>query len=125
MIFQTGVSKGEKLLEIGTGTGYQAAVLAEMGVKVFTIEIDGSAVQTADGVLVRLGYKMDKRLKRALGAGDALQRYRAIRRQFPQREPITLYWGNGQRGLGEKSPFKAIIVAASIPHLRHVWHLAA
>jgi protein-L-isoaspartate O-methyltransferase len=125
MIFQTGVSKGEKLLEIGTGTGYQAAVLAEMGVKVFTIEIDGSAVQTADKVLIGLGYKMDKRLKRARGTKDALQRYRAIRRQFPQREPITLYWGNGQRGLGEKSPFKAIIVAASIPHLRHVWHLAA
>lgn len=124
MIFQTGVSKGERLLEIGTGTGYQAAVLAEMGVKVFTIEIDGSAVQTADRVLVRLGYKMDRRPKRTPGAEDALQRYRAIRRQFPQREPITLYWGNGQRGLADRSPFKAIIVAASIPHLRHVWQLA-
>ncbi|MGA2640867.1 MAG: protein-L-isoaspartate O-methyltransferase [Spirochaetia bacterium] len=124
MIFQTGVSKGDKLLEIGTGTGYQAAVLAEMGVKVFTIEIDGSAVQTADGVLVRLGYKMDKRLKHGRGRGDALRRYRAIRGQFPQREPITLFWGNGQRGLAEKSPFKAIIVAASVSHLRHVWHLA-
>ena len=124
MIFQTGVSKGEKLLEIGTGTGYQAAVLAEMGVKVFTIEIEGSAVQTAGKVLVSLGYKMDKRLK-ARGRGDALKRYRAIRIQFPQRAPITLYWGNGQRGLGEKSPFKAIIVAASVPHLRNVWHLAS
>jgi protein-L-isoaspartate(D-aspartate) O-methyltransferase len=125
MIFQTGVSKGEKLLEIGTGTGYQAAVLAEMGVKVFTVEIDGSAVQAADRVLVRLGYKMDKRLKRAGGAGEALQRYQAIRRHFPQREPITLYWGNGHRGLAERSPFNAIIVAASIPHLGHVQHLAA
>ncbi|MGA2973797.1 MAG: protein-L-isoaspartate O-methyltransferase [Spirochaetia bacterium] len=125
MIFQSGITKGEKLLEIGTGTGYQAAVLAEMGVKVFTIEIDGSAVHTADKVLVGLGYKMDKRLKHVRGTSDALQRYRAVRRQFPQREPITLYWGNGQRGLAGKSPFKAIIVAASIPHLRNVWHLVA
>jgi protein-L-isoaspartate(D-aspartate) O-methyltransferase len=125
MIFQTGVSKGEKLLEIGTGTGYQAAVLAEMGVKVFTIEIDGSAVHAADRVLVRLGYKVDKRLERARGLGDALERFRAIRRHFPRRGPITLYWGNGQKGLAEESPFKAIIVAASIPDLRHVGHLAA
>jgi protein-L-isoaspartate(D-aspartate) O-methyltransferase len=125
MIFQTGVSKGDKLLEIGTGTGYQAAVLAEMGVKVFTIEIDGSTVHTADRVFVRLGYKMDKQLKRAGCRGDAVQRYRAIRGQFPRREPITLFWGNGQRGFGEKSPFHAIIVAASVPHLRHVWQLAA
>jgi protein-L-isoaspartate(D-aspartate) O-methyltransferase len=125
MIFQSGVSKGERLLEIGTGTGYQAAVLAEMGVKVFTIEIDGSAVQTANRILVRLGYKMDKHLKHARGAGDALKRYEAIRKQFPQREPIALYWGNGQRGLEERSPFKAIIVAASILHLKHLWHLAA
>ena len=124
MIFQTGVSKGDKLLEIGTGTGYQAAVLAEMGVKVFTIEIDGSAVHAADSVLIRLGYKSDKRLKGTRGRGDALQRYRAIRAQFPLREPITLFMGNGQRGLAEKSPFKAIIVAVSVPHLRHVWHLA-
>ena len=71
MIFQSGVSKGEQLLEIGTGTGYQAAVLAEMGVKVYTIEIDGSAVQTAGRILVRLGYKMDKRLKDARGASLA------------------------------------------------------
>lgn len=125
MIFQTGVAKGEKLLEIGTGTGYQAAVLAEMGVKVFTIEIDGSAVRTADRVLVRLGYKMDRRLGHTRDAAQAFEHYRAIRRQFRQREPITLYWGNGQEGLAERSPFKAIIVAASIPHLRHVWHLAA
>ena len=123
VIFQTGVARGDRLLEIGTGTGYQAAVLAEMGVKVFTIEIDGPAVETADRVLVRLGYKMEKRLTYSHRRLDSLRRYGAIRRVFPQREPITLYYGNGQEGLAEKSPFKAIIVAASVPHVREVWHL--
>jgi protein-L-isoaspartate(D-aspartate) O-methyltransferase len=123
MIFQTGVSKGQRLLEIGTGTGYQAAVLAEMGVKVFTIEIDGSAVEAADRVLIKLGYKRDRRRESSRGREEALQRYGALRRLFPQREPIALYHGNGQTGLAEESPFSAIIVAASIPNLRHVWHL--
>jgi hypothetical protein len=55
---------------------------------------------------------------------DGLDRSLHIRRLFPHREPITLYYGNGREGLVEKSPFKAIIVAASIPHVREVWHLA-
>jgi protein-L-isoaspartate(D-aspartate) O-methyltransferase len=124
MIFQTGIARGDRLLEIGTGTGYQAAVLAEMGVKVFTIEIDGRAVETADRVLVRLGYKMEKRLTYSRCREDSLRRSSAIRRLFPQREPITLYYGNGLEGLAEKSPFKAIIVAASISQVKEVWHLA-
>jgi protein-L-isoaspartate(D-aspartate) O-methyltransferase len=125
MIFHTGVSKGQKLLEIGTGTGYQAAVLSEMGVRVFTVEIDGSAVEAADKVLVRLGYKMDKRLKYSRSTYEAMERYRALRRLFPRREPIRLYHGNGRSGLPDKRPFDAIIIPASIPHLKRVWHLTA
>ena len=125
MIFHSGVSKGDRLLEVGTGTGYEAAVLAEMGVKVSTIEIDRSAAEAANRVLVQLGYKVDKRSIRARSGNESMKRYLAIRKSFPQRGQIELFWGNGQDGLAEKSPFNGIIVAASIPHLKHVVHLSA
>jgi protein-L-isoaspartate(D-aspartate) O-methyltransferase len=114
MILQAGVAKGDRVLEIGTGTGYQAAVLAEMGVKVCTVEIDRPVAETANRVLAQLGYKIDKRSK----AGR--KRYLEIRSYFPRREPIEQFWGNGRNGLAERSPFDGIIVAASVPHLQHV-----
>lgn len=48
---------GDKVLEIGTGTGYSAAVLAEIVGEVYTIEIEKKLAQTADARLKRLGYK--------------------------------------------------------------------
>ncbi len=125
MISLAGVSKGDRLLEIGTGTGYQAAVLAEMGVNVCTIEIDRSVADVANGILVRLGYKVDKRLKRAQNKRECVRRYLSIRRHFPHRGRIELFAGNGQEGLVEKCPFDGIIVAASVPHLSNIWHLTA
>jgi len=51
------VKPGDKVLEIGTGSGYQAAVLAEMGVEVFTIEIVSELGLQAEKLLGELGYK--------------------------------------------------------------------
>ena len=39
MIFHCGAERGQRLLEIGTGTGYEAAMLSEMGVRVFSVEM--------------------------------------------------------------------------------------
>ncbi|MBW2720517.1 MAG: protein-L-isoaspartate O-methyltransferase, partial [Deltaproteobacteria bacterium] len=51
-----GVKPGDTVLEVGTGSGYQAAVLAEMGVKVFSIEIVESLAKEANALLSDLGY---------------------------------------------------------------------
>jgi protein-L-isoaspartate(D-aspartate) O-methyltransferase len=50
------VGSGDAVLEIGTGSGYQAAVLAEMGVEVYTVEIRQKLCQRADELLAELGY---------------------------------------------------------------------
>jgi len=120
MIYYAGVKKGDKVLEIGTGTGYQAAVLAEMGIKVFSIEIDKKIVQTANKILIDLGYKIDEQLKDKEKAKQMRKRYHHIRAQFPIRGKIKLFCGNGQLGLKEYAPFKAIIIAASLSHLKHL-----
>jgi len=54
------VKPGEKVLEIGTGSGYQAAVLAELGAKVFSIERHHKLFENAQLVLTRLGYKVQQ-----------------------------------------------------------------
>jgi len=123
MIFLSGVTKGDRVLEVGTGTGYQAVVLAEMGVNVYSIEIDRAAADAANEILVRLGYKIDKRPQSAARRKECLRRYLAIRRHFPRKGRIELFVGNGQRGLAERSPFDGIIIAASVPRLASVWHL--
>jgi protein-L-isoaspartate(D-aspartate) O-methyltransferase len=51
------VQEGERVLEIGTGSGYQAAILAELGTEVYSIEIIPQLAQMAEGTLQRLGYK--------------------------------------------------------------------
>ena len=81
-----GLKKGEKVLEIGTGSGYQAAILAEMGCRVFTIERHLPLLQTAR-----------KRFE-ALGYHDIISRA-----------------GDGSRGWAEYAPFDAIIVTAGAP----------
>src|SRR5437867_1361001 len=52
-----GLRGGEKVLEIGTGSGYQSAVLAEIAGKVYTIEIVPELADEARGRLARLGYR--------------------------------------------------------------------
>ena len=56
MTERLGLKKGEKILEIGTGSGYQAAVLAEMGVRVTTLEIITELYEHASSVLKKEGF---------------------------------------------------------------------
>ncbi len=50
------VHAGDRVLEIGTGSGYQAAVLAQMGIDVYTVEIIPQLVERTQKVLIELGY---------------------------------------------------------------------
>ena len=76
----------EKVLEIGTGTGYQAAVLAELSREVHTVERSEVLYAAAQERLARLGYRN-----------------------------VTCYLGDGTRGLPEEAPFDAICVTAGTP----------
>lgn len=78
---------GEKVLEIGTGSGYQASVLAELGARVFTIERDADLLAGARRMFERLEYRI------ASKAGD------------------------GTVGWSEFAPFEAIIVTAGAPEV--------
>jgi len=80
---------GDRVLEIGTGCGYQAAVLAEMGVEVFSIEIIESLATQAIATLRELGY--GKR--------------------------IEIRHGDGYAGWPEHAPFDAILVTAAPPRI--------
>jgi protein-L-isoaspartate(D-aspartate) O-methyltransferase len=82
------VEPGDRVLEVGTGSGYQAAVLAELGAEVWSIEIDPRLLQLAQEALPRLGY----------GA-------------------VRLRLGDGYHGWPEEAPFDAIIVTAASPHI--------
>ena len=83
-----GLRPGQTVLEVGTGSGYQAAVLAEIAARVYTIEIVGVLAAEARERLLRLGY-----LNVDVRAGD------------------------GYLGWPETAPFDAIIVAAAAPRV--------
>ena len=51
------ISPGDRVLEVGTGSGYQAAVLAEMGVKVYSVEIIPALAEWSEGNLRGAGYE--------------------------------------------------------------------
>jgi protein-L-isoaspartate(D-aspartate) O-methyltransferase len=78
------VGPGDKVLEIGTGSGYQAAVLAELAAKVYTIEIVESLAREAAERLARLGYRN-----------------------------VVVKTGDGYQGWSEHAPFDAIMVTAA------------
>jgi len=79
---------GEKVLEIGTGSGYQAAVLAEIAAQVYTIEIIESLGRHAETLLDQCGYTN-----------------------------IEVRIGDGYQGWPEHAPFDAIIVTAAPDHI--------
>jgi len=83
-----GITPGDKVLEVGTGSGYQAAVLAELAARVFTIEIIEPLGQLARKRLGRLGY------------GN-----------------IAVRIGDGYYGWNEHAPFDAIIITAAASHV--------
>ena len=78
------VKTGQRVLEVGTGSGYQAAVLAEMGVTVFTVEIVPELAERASNALAQLGY-----------------------------DKVTVRHGDGYIGWEEEAPFDGIIVTAA------------
>ncbi len=80
------IGPGSKVLEIGTGSGYQAAVLAEIGADVFSIEIVEPLADEARARLAELGY-----------------------------ERIRVRHGDGYAGWPEEAPFDAILVTAAPP----------
>jgi len=82
------VEAGDRVLEIGTGSGYQAAVLAEMGVEVYTVEIIPALAVAVAPRLVRLGY-----------------------------EEVNTLEADGYFGWDEHGPYEAIIVTAAPDHL--------
>ena len=84
MTEQLQVEKSHKILEIGTGSGYQAAVLAELSNHIFTIEIIPELAEGSDKVLKELGY-----------------------------QNITVRSGDGYKGWPEEAPFDRIIVTAA------------
>jgi len=82
------LKSGDKVLEIGTGCGYQTAILCELGCEVYTIEIVESLAIRAKELLDKLGYKN-----------------------------VSFEIGDGYKGWEDKSPFDVIIVTASPPVL--------
>lgn len=82
------VKEGDKILEIGTGSGYQAAVLLELGAEVYTIERQNELFKKAQLFLPKLNY-----------------------------QPKKMVFGDGYKGLPEFAPFDGIIVTAGAPYL--------
>jgi protein-L-isoaspartate(D-aspartate) O-methyltransferase len=78
----------DRVLEIGTGSGYQAAVLAELVKEVYTIEIVEQLAQSARSLLGHIGYKN-----------------------------IKVKHGDGYKGWREYAPFDAVIVTAAPPNI--------
>ena len=78
----------ETILEVGTGSGYQAAILAELGGKVFSIERHETLARGARAVLARLGYSN-----------------------------VEITVGDGSQGWPEHAPFDVIVVAAAAPQI--------
>ena len=81
------LKKGERVLEIGTGSGYQAAVLAAMGVQVYTVELIPALVQEAAALLKNID------------------------------SSIAVFKGDGSLGLPSEAPFDAILVTAGAPEV--------
>lgn len=78
---------GQKVLEVGTGSGYQAAVLCEMGMKVFSIERQKELFDHTRPLLQKIGYK------------------------------LYMKYGDGYAGLPNHAPFDGIVVTAGAPEI--------
>jgi len=83
-----GVQPGDRVYELGTGSGYQAAILAEMGVEVYSVEIVPELAERARETLRRLGYKN-----------------------------VKVRTGDGYLGWPEAAPFAGIVVTAAADHV--------
>ncbi|MCG8411348.1 MAG: protein-L-isoaspartate(D-aspartate) O-methyltransferase [Bacteroidales bacterium] len=81
------VKKHEKVLEIGTGSGYQCAILLELGAKVYTIERQRELYLKSRALLTKIGYKP------------------------------YFYYGDGYAGLPKNAPFDKILITAGAPEI--------
>lgn len=79
------IKKGDKVLEIGTGSGYQCCILLELGAKVYTIERQEKLYERTIQVLPYMGYKPN------------------------------FFLGDGSKGIAEHAPYDKIIVTAGAP----------
>ena len=82
------INKGDKILEIGTGSGYQTAVLCLLGASVYTIERQNKLFKTAQLLLPKLGFN-----------------------------PKKFVFGDGYKGLQDAAPFDRILVTAGAPFI--------
>lgn len=82
------IKEGEKVLEIGTGSGYQTAVLLELKAEVYTIERQHELFKRTSLFLPKIGYK-----------------------------PKRFIFGDGYKGLPDQAPFDKIIVTAGAPFI--------
>lgn len=81
------LSPGQRVLEVGTGSGYQAAILAQMGMKVYSIERHQALFDHTRHLLRKLGYN------------------------------VHLTYGDGYQGLPSQAPFDGIVVTAGAPYV--------
>ncbi len=81
------VLPGEKILEIGTGSGYQSCVLLEMGAKVYTIERQKKLFEKTKSFLPSIGYNP------------------------------KMFYGDGYKGLPPYAPFDKVIITAAAPEI--------
>lgn len=88
MLESLSLKPSDKVLEIGTGSGYQTALLAELVAEVFSIERHASLTQAAQQVLERLGY-----------------------------QNVQLRTGDGSLGWPDAAPFDGIIISAAAPQI--------
>ncbi len=79
------IQPGDRVLEIGTGSGYQACILIELGAKVYTIEYNRKLFEFTKAFLPKIGYNP------------------------------YFFFGDGSKGLPSKAPFNKIIVTAGAP----------
>jgi protein-L-isoaspartate(D-aspartate) O-methyltransferase len=84
------VKKRDKILEIGTGSGYQAAILVEMGARVFTVERYRELFVKAQRIFASLGYSAD------------------------------FFYGDGYEGKPQYGPFDGILITAATPEIPDV-----
>ncbi|MDI9356647.1 MAG: protein-L-isoaspartate(D-aspartate) O-methyltransferase [Chitinophagaceae bacterium] len=83
------IKKRDRILEIGTGSGYQAAVLLELGADLYSVEYNEVLHAKAKKILADMGYK------------------------------ASLFWKDGSRGLMQHAPYNGIIVTAGAPSIPH------
>lgn len=82
------VKKGQKILEIGTGSGYQACVLAELGAKVYSIERQKRLYSKTKDFLQKMGYRQ-----------------------------IKVFYGDGYKGVPAFAPYDSILITAAAPEI--------